>query len=81
MDVPAKDVPHTSGALVVAIAGPTAAGKSTLVASLKKRYAAHIPVFHLCQDDFYIVHALKSHDLSPLPRKSLTASFRPKCAG
>lgn len=42
-------------AFVVAIGGPTAAGKSTLVASLKAHYSPHLPVFHLLLDDYYQV--------------------------
>jgi len=50
-----------SRVLVVAIAGPTAAGKSTLVEALKQRYASRLSVFHLSQDDFYIVRLLMPH--------------------
>lgn len=51
-------------ALVIAIAGPTGAGKSTLTTSLQAHYSASMPVFHVPQDSYYFVRSAV-HPLLP----------------
>lgn len=42
-------------AFVIAIAGPTASGKTTLATALKERYSNSVPVKLFSLDDFYVV--------------------------
>jgi uridine kinase len=44
--------------LVIAFAGPTGAGKTTLVTALKEHYSSLIPIFHVAQDGFYKVRII-----------------------